>query len=237
MSFESYCEELHRICALKKFDLQEAGLDAYAQYPLYRITVNPSAKHTICLTAGIHGNETSGPLGILKFLQNYQAPRTQAKLIIFPLLNPYGFTKNKREDRGNLNLNRHYFEKPQPKAVKTICDLIKQARPDFSLSLHEDDELSCFYIYQYGTNNELSSSIMDFIGRRAKVCRDAKIYDHKAVNGIIKNPAFDGTLDEWLHARNMSDAACLEIPDSIPLKKRVDLIAQILEFIAQKKTA
>ena len=78
---------------------------------------------------------------------------------------------------------------------------------------------------------------MDFIGRRAKVCRDAKIYDHKAVNGIIKNPAFDGTLDEWLHARNMSDAACLEIPDSIPLKKRVDLIAQILEFIAQKKTA
>lgn len=237
MQYQTYIKELLQICGKKKINIQQVSLDAYGQYPLYRITINPTAKRTICITAGIHGNEIAGTLGILEFLKTFKAQEAHVKLIIFPLLNPYGFTKDKREDRGNLNLNRHYFENPQPKAVKTISRLLKKIDADFCLSLHEDDELSCFYIYQYGTNDKFSSSIMDFIGRRAKVCLDAKIYDHKAVNGIIKNPAFDGTLDEWLHARSMSDAACLEIPDSIPLKKRVDIIAQTLEFIAQEKTA
>lgn len=232
MQYQTYLKELLQICEKKKINIQQASLDAYGQYPLYRITINPSAKRTFCITAGIHGTEPAGPLGVLNFLQKLNPRKTNKKIIIFPLLNPYGFFKNKREDRGNYNLNRHFFEKPQPKAVKIISDLLKKTGADFSLSLHEDDELSGFYIYQYGTNDELSSYIMDFVGRRAKVCQDAKIYHHKAVNGIIKNPVFDGTLDEWLHVRGIPSTACLEIPDSIPLKKRIDLVAQTLESLA-----
>ncbi len=232
MLYPSYYKELLRVCERKKFDLKKVSMDAYDQYPLYRITINPSAKRTFCITAGIHGTEPAGPLGVLNFLQKLNPRKINKKIIIFPLLNPYGFFKNKREDRGNFNLNRHFFEKPQPKAVKKISHLLHKTGADFSLSLHEDDELSCFYIYQYGSNRAFCSSIMNFIGKHAKVCTNAKIYKHKASDGIIQNPVFDGTLDEWLHAEGIPNTACLEIPDSIPFNKRIKLVAQTLEFIA-----
>ena len=63
------------------------------------------------ITAGIHGEETAGPLTILNHLREIfsYARKNKVKLIIYPLCNPSGFTQMTRynidEDEGELGNN------------------------------------------------------------------------------------------------------------------------------------
>lgn len=62
----------------------------------------------IFISAGIHGNEVSGPITILKFLDRISdyAKKKGLKAIIYPLINPSGFEINSRY---NIDNDRGFF--------------------------------------------------------------------------------------------------------------------------------
>ena len=68
-------------------------------YPLYRLVIYPEAQRTICLVAGIHGNEIAGPLAVLHLLQRSTRilPR-RFRYVVYPVMNPSGFDLRQRYD-------------------------------------------------------------------------------------------------------------------------------------------
>ena len=71
--FDTYYNDLKKICIEKEFLIEDfSKTGSKKEYKLYKITINPNSKtRTICFSAGIHGREISGPLGVLNFLKNY----------------------------------------------------------------------------------------------------------------------------------------------------------------------
>src|SRR5271156_5826738 len=61
----------------------------------------------VYLSAGIHGDEISGPLALLKMLRR---PDFFAafEVTIFPMLNPDGLARNVRGNADGIDLNRDY---------------------------------------------------------------------------------------------------------------------------------
>src|SRR3569623_1605664 len=64
----------------------------------------PGARANLYLSAGIHGDEPSGPLALLELLKANNWPL--ANLWIVPCLNPTGFRLNQRENAEGFDLNR-----------------------------------------------------------------------------------------------------------------------------------
>ncbi len=103
---------------------------------------------SFAIMSGLHGDEVSGPLAILEWLENlsdnYKPP---SKLWIAPLINDDGWNKKQREWH-NIDLNRSFNENA-PNFLKEIMTSLKITKPYFFLDLHEDSDLNFSYIYQF----------------------------------------------------------------------------------------
>ena len=234
--YESYFNELQEVCAKRGFYLESKVKTTNGKFTLHKIVLNPnSTKKTICYSAGIHGNEISGPFAVLQFLKNYKSKKNDPRIIILPCLNPYGFLKHKYTNYNNYNLNRHYFEKPQSDEIKRIYSLVKNEKIDFFMSLHEDEVKKGFYLYKYGESDKIFRIIIDFLAMESDICRQKKIYINKAEDGIIHNAKHDGSFEEWTQHKGTPLSACLEIPDKIPLELRTQIVRKLLQHIVNSK--
>ena len=226
MRYIDFIDKIKKICLTKKFKMLEFGRAGInGEYKLYKIIIENKSDKTICFAAGIHGDEISGPLGVLEFLSSYKR-NNYPNIVFYPLLNPYGFDKNKRTNNKNVNLNRHYFEKLMPEDVKIIYKEIMKNKLSFIATIHEDDEKSGLYYYDYGSN----INIINSLSKKGEICNEKNIYGDKASNGIIINAKFKGSLEDAAYA-NKIPAICLEIPDKFSLNKRIDIIKDFIRLV------
>src|SRR3989338_3395614 len=101
-----YLRELKAICRKKRLLLKR--IPSIHAYPLYMVILNPRAKKAVCFSAGIHGDEISGPWAIVDFLKKYKSSEYPSlKIFIYPIANPAGFDIGKRRCEHNKDLNRH----------------------------------------------------------------------------------------------------------------------------------
>lgn len=129
-------------------------------YPIYKYVYAPTYyEKTIFLTAGMHGDEYEGFWGLLRCMQYIldtnnnneliKYIRNTCRVIIIPVLNPYG-VQNKKRYSTSQNVDQNYnfdvawgkcenmsgaypFYYAEPKAVKTVCD-----EYDGEISFHID---------------------------------------------------------------------------------------------------
>ncbi len=110
MNYLSYINQITEICRKNNHHLINIGM--INNHPLLMIVAgNVKSKNVICFSAGIHGNEISGPLAVLDFLNQYRASKNDPKIIIFPVANPVGFNDNTYFVRDGQNLNRNFGKK------------------------------------------------------------------------------------------------------------------------------
>lgn len=98
---------------------QVIGRDESDTYNVYKYTFEPeNYNKTLLVTACIHGNETTGFFSmthILDMLVNHWEKypqltylRKNVRLIFVPMVNPWGFAHQERENVHNVDLNRNF---------------------------------------------------------------------------------------------------------------------------------
>ena len=193
---------------------------------------SPVARHSsrIYISAGIHGDEPAGPLAALKLLQENNWP-PDAEIFLLPCLNPIGFTLNKRENAGDIDLNRDY-RKPQAAETRAhIAWLERQPKFDLYLCLHEDWESHGFYLYEQNPDSKISlaEKMIEAVQKVCPIDLSENIEDRAAQNGIVRpnispqeRPLWPEAL--YLISHKSRQGYTLEAPSDFPLTTRVNAL-------------
>ena len=63
---------------------------------------------TVLLTAGMHGEEPAGVVGVLRWLESGAARRWRVNWFVLPCINPYGWERNQRTNARRCDINRQF---------------------------------------------------------------------------------------------------------------------------------
>ncbi len=198
--------------------------------PFYAIVLEPPKfTETVCISAGIHGDEVAGPYAVLEFLKKVNVASLFTRVILFPVANPTGFDQGTRRNEWKKDLNRHFDDKNLVGEKRLIYHFLKQYHLSIFHTLHEDMNEEKFYMYIYCEGfHPIAQSILKkakkffAIQKRKQVCGDPN------ENGIIYNRA-DGSLEERIYKEQKPIVISTETPLKQVLKKRVKLNVQLIE--------
>lgn len=205
-------------------------------YPLYQLVINPEAEQTICLVAGIHGNEIAGPLAVLHLLQRSTRilPR-RFRYVIYPVINPGGFDLRQRYDDDYRDLNALYkttLESKNYREVQHFYAAVQQFAPFAAVfTLHEDSDLDKFYMYGLGAENvDFYHALCKRAHHYCALWSHANIYGHNSDgHGLILATAHDHALDAALYAQGLAPIALtLETPGRLAVEFRTRLMADLV---------
>ena len=171
-----------------------------------------------------------GLLAALRLLQENRWPDF-VDLWFCPCLNPTGFTLNRRENAGGVDLNRDY-RNPQTGEISAHIRWLEQ-QPNFnvSLCLHEDWESHGFYVYELNPDGHpsLAGRMVKAVAPVCPIDLSPLIEGREAREGII-NPNLDpASRPQWPEAfwliQNKTRQSCtLEAPSDFSLPLRVNAL-------------
>lgn len=128
----SYAEEvLKKLEALKThMDVEQYGALSYSpeRYPLYVVKTPNLDKHkpTVLITGGVHGYETSGVQGAIRFLETKAGLYADRfNLVVAPCISPWGYETINRWNPHAVDPNRSFHaESPSEEAGALMAYLI-----------------------------------------------------------------------------------------------------------------
>ncbi len=185
------------------------------------------------LSAGIHGDEISGPLALLELLRQ-PGFFTNVDVTMFPILNPDGLVQNLRHNAGGIDLNRDYRHSKSQEILSHIAALESLGRFAASMMLHEDFEGIGAYLYEL--NDELrptlGAEIIAAMGRHVPIDQRPEIEEVRANGGLLQRSDLVAKLgpieerDEWPEAIYLTQyhtrvSYTTETPKPFPLPARV----------------
>jgi murein peptide amidase A len=185
------------------------------------------------LSAGIHGDEISGPLALLEMIRQ-PAFFADFDVTMFPILNPNGLARGVRTNRDEIDLNRDYRNSRSLEIKGHIETLLTLGRFDASMMLHEDYEGIGAYLYELNDTLDpgLGAKIIAAMGLHVPIDLRPQIDDGAARGGVISRRdliAKLGRLEdrvEWAEATYLtvfhSDVVyTIETPKPFPITARV----------------
>ncbi len=206
------------------------------QYPIYRLIIHPNLKETVCIVAGLHGNEIAGPLSIPHMITNilHELPE-HYRYVIYPMINPSGFDLRQRFDADNRDLNAIYSTTLKSgnyhEVQEFYQDALKFAPFEAVITLHEDSERDQFYMYGLGKEN---------LPYYHAICGFARIWIEPWSNaeiegcctdehGFILSNARDHAFDGALYKQGLTKLAfTYETPGRLDLNFRVNMMVQLV---------
>lgn len=142
MNFETFYEEFsestHRLGATESPLSNGAAFYTFGESP------------KIGILSGVHGDEKSGPLTLLKWVQELKKIKTS--FWVCPLLNDQGWDKDTRRWNA-LDLNRNFSKRSRVPLLRECYRFFKKNTPKIFLDLHEDSFTRKNYIYHYITED------------------------------------------------------------------------------------
>lgn len=206
------------------------------QYPIYRLVIYPQLQETICIVAGLHGNEIAGPLSIPHMIMNilHELPE-HYRYVIYPMINPSGFDLRQRFDADNRDLNAIYsvtlHSCNYQEVQEFYQDAVKFAPFEAVITLHEDSERKEFYMYGLGKENlDYYHAICSFAKTWIQPWAHAEIEgcctdEHGLILSNSRDYAFDGAL----YKKGLAKLAyTFETPGRLELSFRVNMMVQLV---------
>jgi protein MpaA len=187
----------------------------------------------VYLSAGIHGDEVSGPVALLEMLRR---PDFFAAfdVTIFPILNPDGLAQNLRNNAGGIDLNRDYRNSKSAEILGHIEALKTLGRFDAAMMLHEDYEGVGAYLYELNDSlpPTLGAGIIAAMGRHVPIDMRPEIEEMPAHGGVISRKdiiAIRGPIEDrpdwpeavYLSVNHTPVSYTTETPKPFPLGQRV----------------
>jgi murein peptide amidase A len=188
---------------------------------------------SLYFSAGIHGDEISGPLALLELLRRPDF-FVDFNVTMFPILNPNGLVKNLRHNAEGVDLNRDYRNSKSAEILSHIEALQTLGRFNAALMLHEDFEGIGAYLYEL--NDELrptlGQEIIAAMGRHVPIDLRPEIEEAPARGGVLSRKdliAKFGPIEErpewpeaiYLMIHHTRVAYTTETPKPFPLAQRV----------------
>ncbi|MCG9618990.1 M14 family metallocarboxypeptidase [Vibrio diabolicus] len=127
----SYQDEVvSKIDALReRFDVEQYGALSYneARFPLFCIKTRnwDSTKPVVLVTGGVHGYETSGVHGALKFVET-EAERyaEHFNIVVAPCVSPWGYEVINRWNPNAIDPNRSFYEESPAEESANLMKLV-----------------------------------------------------------------------------------------------------------------
>ncbi|HHX8304506.1 TPA: M14 family metallopeptidase [Vibrio diabolicus] len=127
----SYQDEVvSKIDALReRFDVEQYGALSYneARFPLFCINTRnwDSTKPVVLVTGGVHGYETSGVHGALKFVET-EAERyaEHFNIVVAPCVSPWGYEVINRWNPNAIDPNRSFYEDSPAEESANLMKLV-----------------------------------------------------------------------------------------------------------------
>jgi murein peptide amidase A len=208
----------------------ESGPRPWIQRPA---PAGDKAPPRLYLSAGIHGDEISGPLALLEMIRQ---PGFFAgfDVTIFPILNPNGLARGMRTNWDEIDLNRDYRNSRSLEIKGHIETLLTLGRFDASMMLHEDYEGIGAYLYEFNDtlDPQLGAKIIQAMGLHVPIDLRREIDEGPACAGVISRrdlAAKLGRLEdlpEWAEAiylmvHHTKVSYTIETPKPFPIEARV----------------
>ncbi|MBT8063197.1 MAG: M14 family metallocarboxypeptidase [Gammaproteobacteria bacterium] len=142
----SYADEvIIRIDGLRAdFDVQQYGALPYdtGRYPLFLVLSREfdEDKPTVLVTGGVHGYETSGVQGALRFMKTRaRSLESQFNFVCAPCISPWGYETINRWNPGAVDPNRSFYPDSGSPEAASIMQAIEQGGWRFiaHFDLHE----------------------------------------------------------------------------------------------------
>ena len=197
----------------------------------------------LVIMAGCHGEE---PMPSLSIFKNYKlisetAKKHRVNLVIYPLVNPWGFDRNKRLNRKGLNCNSNWIHREKGAVadeVKIISKDIKKLKPLIFANMHEDAEKN-FYIFSFGDRG-YENHLIDVGKKYFPILQDGKYGALEVKNGVVFNH-HDGSAEDFMFHCGCKFSCCTETPSSRSSIKRIkcnrDLILRLIKLSKGKFAA
>jgi hypothetical protein len=114
------------------------------------------------LAAGVHGDEPAGVIALLEMAET-GAFDARFSYRIWPCTNPTGFDAGSRESGDGIDINRTFGRGGSSPESKAIVMANRDRKFVLAIDLHEDDEASGFYCYEYGESG-MGARLIEALG-------------------------------------------------------------------------
>ncbi|WGV97883.1 M14 family metallocarboxypeptidase [Vibrio sp. YMD68] len=128
----------------KQFDVEQYGTLSYdpERYPLFCIKTRQwdENKPTVLITGGVHGYETSGVHGALKFVETQADFYSQYfNIVVAPCVSPWGYETINRWNPNAVDPNRSFYENSPSEESANLMALVKGLNRELYIhvDLHE----------------------------------------------------------------------------------------------------
>lgn len=188
--------------------------------------------------AGVHGDEESGVLAAVEFLERLHAKPELARgyeLFVYPVCNPTGFIEGTRWMRSGVDMNREFWKGSAEIEVKLLEAQLQKLRFDGLISLHSDDTSEGIYGFVKG--HELTRHVLEpaleAAGRILPRNFDKSIDNFEANNGIIER-GYEGVLTAPPEQSPKPFEIVFETPHLAPMEKQVEANIAALQTILDR---
>jgi hypothetical protein len=215
------------------------GASSLPLWVLRQPAADPAAP-TLCLMAGIHGNEPAGVQALLALLQDMQAqPAAFAahRYVVVPLANPWGWARDLRHNGDNRDAARQFTDGSAQEAT-LLKKLFAAERCSLLVDLHEDRFHAGFYLLAYGEPNRAGlentlQAIESSTGVRRAHVGDAGVlaFEPAGFAGIART-----TAPLWARMNGAAHAFIVETQDALPLASRIAIHRQAIAGLTRLLT-
>jgi hypothetical protein len=187
---------------------------------------------SIMVMAGLHGDEIGGPWGILKYLQELD-PVSSTRLTIIPYVNPTGIRLKQRHNKSGQDPNDGFIHDPpsmlsdEGRVLMNNYEMLFSAAHDGLISLHEDVDMSEFYLYVNEEGSEFSSMLFSSLNSMLEPLKDPEIYGDALKNSVAT--CCLGSFEDLLYHNGVPFIACTEMPGLLPFPLRVNANALLIK--------
>lgn len=194
-------------------------------YPLLALKhISKTANKTIVITSGQHGDEPFAVITLLKWLKQ-PIIFTEFNYFIFPVINPWGYEKNKR-DNGNKQDTNNDVNFVKDSKVPELAFLYDSfpVNVDLILDIHGDTRKENVYLYEHKAEN------LPSIAEKALIENDIllpylkqKTIDKiQVINGVINPPPQDIGIEKVMENLGVEYTLTLELPGKYDGQKRAE---------------
>ena len=197
----------------------------------------------IYISAGIHGDEPAGSEALIVWAEQNVKRIARLPLLIFPCLNPWGLTNNRRVDQNGHDLNRQFhLDLPLIRAVKKLTEPHRFA---LALTLHEDFDGQGLYLYEVERatpywGEDLLNIARPIIAIEGRILIDGR----RASAGIVRRKVTLKKFAEiglpeavWLHLNHSTRTFTIETPSEFSLDRRVQAHIAIIDECVRRASA
>jgi hypothetical protein len=226
-SVRNYAKLVNELINLNtSFKIEIIGYVNYDKiYPILALKyISKIAQKTIIITAGQHGDENFAVSTLLKWLkQPIMIP--DFNYYIFPIINPFGYEKNRRTNgnRQDTNNDSNFIKDSKVPELAVLYEQFPQTA-DYILDIHGDTGKDQVYCYEHKSENlpSVAENALLVNDNLIPYLRTKTIYKIPMVNGVIVPPKEDIGIEAFLERLGIQYSLTLELPGKFDGQKRAE---------------